>query len=376
MAERVRRSDGSVRAYKVRYRDAAGQSRSRSFDTAVEALTFEEETRRLERKGNRRPAATRLDDFILRWWNEVAVHDLAPRTQDTYLSAWNAHCDRIGHVPLDLLTARTFDNFKRSALADGAGPSTISKMMAMVQTALNQAILWGELEPPNPVQLVKKPPATPVPVVVPDLTAVERVLLALDPQPGSRALVALLAYAGLRPEEARALRWRDVQERTLLVAATAEPDGSITPGLKNGWPFRSVDLLRPLKADLAALRLADGRPDGDALIWPRPAKDHPEDKPAWTDYDYRNWRRRTYLPVATLFDLPRPGRPYTLRHLFASLLIASGYSVADVADQMGHSPDMTLKTYTHVIAELRGKPPADPALTILNARTTVQREAA
>jgi len=48
-------------------------------------------------------------------------------------------------------------------------------------------------------------------------------------------------------------------------------------------------------------------------------------------------------------------------HSFASLLIAEGRSVVEVAAHMGHAPAMTLDTYGHVIAELAGKPsrPAD-----------------
>ena len=45
--------------------------------------------------------------------------------------------------------------------------------------------------------------------------------------------------------------------------------------------------------------------------------------------------------------------PYHLRHSFASLLIHEGrLSVVEIAQQLGHSPTMTLNTYGHVIAEL------------------------
>jgi integrase len=47
-------------------------------------------------------------------------------------------------------------------------------------------------------------------------------------------------------------------------------------------------------------------------------------------------------------------RPYFLRHLFCSLLLAEGASVVEVARQAGHSPAMTLSTYGHVIEELEG----------------------
>jgi integrase len=48
-------------------------------------------------------------------------------------------------------------------------------------------------------------------------------------------------------------------------------------------------------------------------------------------------------------------RPYDLRHSFASLLIAEGRSVVDVAAQLGHSPNMMLSTHAHLVEELDGR---------------------
>ena len=53
--------------------------------------------------------------------------------------------------------------------------------------------------------------------------------------------------------------------------------------------------------------------------------------------------------------LPRPRRPYALRHSFASLLIHAGqHSIVDIAQQLGHNPNVCLSTYARVMAELRG----------------------
>jgi integrase len=73
----------------------------------------------------------------------------------------------------------------------------------------------------------------------------------------------------------------------------------------------------------------------------------------WRDTAYRNWRRRIFAPAAEAAGLDG-SRPYDLRHLFCSLLLAEGASVVEVARQAGHSPAMTLSTYGHVIEELEG----------------------
>ncbi len=61
------------------------------------------------------------------------------------------------------------------------------------------------------------------------------------------ALVSVLAYAGLRPQEALALTWRHVRERTLLIEQ-ALADGELK-GQKTGKPPRTVVLLAPLRQD-------------------------------------------------------------------------------------------------------------------------------
>jgi integrase len=112
---------------------------------------------------------------------------------------------------------------------------------------------------------------------------------------------------------------------------------------------RTVRLLGPLAQDLAEWRLACRRPPADAYVLPRP------DSRGWRDDDYRNWRKRKYVPAAPAAGLESP-RPYDLRHSFVSLLIQEGYSVVEVARQAGHSPEECLRTYAHVFEEFN---PAD-----------------
>ena len=45
----------------------------------------------------------------------------------------------------------------------------------------------------------------------------------------------------------------------------------------------------------------------------------------------------------------------------------------EIAEQLGHSPAMTLRTYAHVIDELRGAGRVDPDELITDARAAVKR---
>ena len=89
----------------------------------------------------------------------------------------------------------------------------------------------------------------------------------------------------------------------------------------------------------------------------------------WRASDWRNWRKRSYKPVAEAVGIDG-ARPYDLRHAFASLLIYEGrLSVVDIAAQLGHNPTVCLDTYAHVMAEQRGAEPISAEAEITTART-------
>jgi len=128
---------------------------------------------------------------------------------------------------------------------------------------------------------------------------------------------------------------------------------------------RTIRLLAPLKLDLAEWRLASGRPDGDALIFPG------HDGGPWTVAAYASWRRRAFDRAVAGSDIGH-ATPYALRHSFASLLLHEGRSVIYVARQMGHDARLTLTTYGHVIDELEDQPRVTAEEAIRQARVPSQ----
>jgi integrase len=151
----------------------------------------------------------------------------------------------------------------------------------------------------------------------------------------------LLAYAGLRPQEAVRLRWGHVRERTLVVHAPKTRRRKPKP--------RTVKQLAPLALDLREWRLACGRPAGDEPVIPGARGG------AWSDDGYYQWRGKVWTPTLKAAGIPHQV-PYDLRHSFASLLLHEGRSVIYVARQLGHDATLTLKTYGHVIDELEDQP--------------------
>jgi integrase len=199
-----------------------------------------------------------------------------------------------------------------------------------------------------------------------------RARLLADGRLRDATLLVVLAYAGLRPQEALALEWRHVRERTLLVER-AVSDGQLKV-LKNRRQPRTVSLLVPLRDDLATWRAACREPSLSTPVFPSAAGTF------WRATDWRNWRKRVYKPVATEVGIDG-ARPYDLRHAFASLLIHEGrLSVVEIAAQLGHNPTVCLDTYAHVMAEERdgehisAEEQIVQARAALNAATTAEEQ--
>lgn len=162
-----------------------------------------------------------------------------------------------------------------------------------------------------------------------------------------------MAYAGLRPGEATAVRWRDLSDRTIyLLASKTQRE-------------RRVSLLGPLAQDLAEWRLACGRPETGTLIVPRPQIG------AWTRTAWQNWTQRIYQPAARAAGVTGDLRSYRLRGSFASLLLWEGRSLAYVAEQDGHSIATLATHYAGVLEELEHKPRVSAEQAIRDARELI-----
>jgi integrase len=155
---------------------------------------------------------------------------------------------------------------------------------------------------------------------------VETIRAKLDAE--GKAIVSVLAYAGLRPGELLSLRWSDVGKQTLRVEQGTDPDGSTKE--TNTGAHRNVILLAPLAADLKEWRKSA---NGSPLVFSK-------DGSAWTEYDWRNWRKRRFAKAAKDAGVPIK-RAYDLRHSIASLWLHEGISHVQVAAWLGHDPSMT-----------------------------------
>jgi integrase len=374
---RWERRDGTItESFTVRWKESDGTRRRRSFDTIDDALDFQAKRRsarrwrpdelRQEHAGRRT-----LGEFFEQWWLDHAVVELKRSTLAVYRCLWEAHAEpRLAALPLHEIDARRVVTFRGELLAAGVGPTSIVKTMAMLQRVFRDAVEYGEVAF-NPFKAVQKPSPGPTREAHPFTPLeVERLALDLDMRgyEMSATFVRVMAYTGLRPQEALALHWYAVRERTVLVEM-ANADGELER-LKNRKRSRkcsrTVDLMAAVQENLAAWRESSGDPGDGALVFP-----HAVYGGLWLDEHYRTWRRRIYVPSAENVDLPSR-RPYDLRHTWASLRIAEGrLSIAEIAQQLGAKTSTALDTYTHVINEWRGRAGLNVEAEIRRARERV-----
>jgi site-specific recombinase XerC len=352
--------------YTVRWREG-GRRRRRDFPTKGVAEQF---AKAMERQLALGPFAVpdagelTLGEFVEEYWASYALPNLAPRTRDSYRGAWDRHLRRrLGHLPLAAITPAVVEDTAAQLKTAGVGDPTVIKALGFLQGVMRRAIVRGYITS-NPVREIDKPPQRGVrrqhplaPETIERIRAAtweeptKRGTVTKSLQPFDRMLVTLMAYVGLRPEEARVSRIEHVTGSRLYVPATEH------------WPHdRDVDLLPVVQAEIREWLMVAGLRSGPIL--PRPHRDE------WTEADWRNWRRRVYQPAARAAGVQGDMRPYRLRGSYASLLLFEGRSPTYVAAQLGHDLATLSKYYAGVITELEGtgrRAPADETIRAARA---------
>ena len=294
-------------------------------------------------------------------WRGDADARLAEATLVGYDRLWRRLVGpQFGDVALADIRPRMVAAWRGALLGEGIGKESVRRAMVLLQAMFTVAIEWGEAET-NPVAVVRKPRQgreRAIRVISPD--AVERIRAAMLRAGDLRSatMVSVLAYAGVRPGEMLALERGHIGDETILVEQ-AVAYGKLKLQ-KTGRVYRTVDLLDALAEDLAVW--LEHLPAERRFLFAH------EDDALWRTHDWNNWRKRHFHALTEALDLGRP-RPYDLRHSFASLRIREhNASLVDLAAQLGHAPTETLKTYSHVYAEYRRKPPQPADVLIGEAR--------
>jgi integrase len=353
-----------VGKWEVRWREN-GRHRSKCFTRKADGALFEAKVVYARERGEVLEldrGKESLAEFMETWWARYAIPELADKTRVDYGRAWEKHVRKpLGGYRVRDLTPVVVDEYRAKLLAAGVGEATVGKVLTLLSGMFRCAVTWGRIDR-NPMQEIRIPQPKRTRLVRP--LSPERIEAMRQPMLREgrlldATLISVLAYAGLRPQEARALQWGDVGLRMLKIERAAA--GTSVKSTKTG-KLRTVGLVPPLGNDLRAWRQASGSPDDTALVFAT------NGGTLWTDDDWRNWRKRVYGPAVSAIGLAG-SRPYDLRHSFASLLIQAGASVVEVARQMGNAPSVTLDTYGHVLEDRDPSVNVTPAEAIEAARS-------
>lgn len=146
--------------------------------------------------------------------------------------------------------------------------------------------------------------------------------------PNQRLAFSLICYAGLRPSEVRALRWRDI-------GASIQVNRAIVRGHEDS-PKTGTGRLIPIDPELSRL-FPENRPPDDFVCQTKQRK-------GWSETSMTQAFKRLVRKLGQ----SSTRRLYDLRHYAASEWLSSGlYGAAEVQQMLGHADLTTTGLYAH-----------------------------
>jgi integrase len=229
----LKRKAGNKRAYKVQFRDHNGKLCSENYSAKVDAERRDVEVRQAKQRREPIPRRGRGDQKETLatfaqgvWWPQRAAQ-LQKKTQAGYAAFLDKHLiPRIGDEPIAFIDVERCIELRAELAKDGVPGYTAARALKLLRQILAHAVLIQRL-PYNPAdvfgqrgQLPSQKRKSPMRPLWPDDTeAIRRAILARKTPNALRdaTLVSVMAYAGLRPEEALALAWEHVGKSTIRV---------------------------------------------------------------------------------------------------------------------------------------------------------------
>lgn len=360
-----------VRAYVGR--DGKGRKRYRS--EVVVGRKRDAEARLIEllqdkNRGKLTPRHTARVADLVREWLEHKGREVTPRTLDGYRNALELYVlPTLGHRRLGDLTLREIDALYGAMLEgklpapdpgdDGKGrgwkggplsPRTVRMTHVALSQALSQAVRWGMIAF-NPAAEATLPSGKPKEKRALTVAERARFLDAADELDAfHKVLYRVLMDTGLRPGEACALKWSDVDlangRLTVARAVTQGQDGErVTAHPKTSRSRRTIPLfgLEPVLAAHLARQRSVGLDEAGLVFTNQEGRM----LAPWT------FNRRELERVLAKAGIEGTFTLYGFRHTFATLHLQSGTPLKVVSEWLGHSTiQQTANTYQHLSVEV------------------------
>ncbi|MCB0878824.1 MAG: site-specific integrase [Thermoleophilia bacterium] len=376
-----RKYPSGKRSYGIQWFDEHGERQrefNRAWTTKAQAKAAYDEILDRQRAGvATRPERTVADLFEEWRENHVRVHCSPAYYRDVEIH-WRMRIEpMIGHRRIDTVTRQVV----RSMMAqmkrvmrdkhpdnEYGGHRTINKTLTVLKGMLSYAVQCDMLTQ-NPAHGVKELSEEPQRMVsawpLEAIEAVAHEALQLPerlpafqrsqqaPWQGQRdyTIVMLAALTGLRQSELLGLTWECVDGEWLHVTHKLDRVTQTLRETKSRRGRRSVPLLAAARELLAEWRAAGAH---EEIMFPAKAGGHMHA----VHFDHRVWRKaKLRAGVVTVNGREHDCAKMTfhqLRHTFASICLAAGRDIWEVAHWIGDDPEMVKKVYGHYIPDSLG----------------------
>lgn len=371
------------RAYRITvshgYDIRGRQIRHKMTWTPAPGLTTRQEEKELNRQvvlfeesvksgGLRANGNVRFQAFSERFMHDHISVNRKPNTVARYERDLKRINEAMGHMKLSQITPADINAFAAALQADGAkasggklAPSSVNTILRTLSAALGYAVKWGYI-PTNPALNAEGPGQVYGETNYMDEADARAFLEKLQEQPIKwRALFTCDLLSGLRRGELLGLQWPDVDFDSHIIHIRRTWNYTSAKGCYFGPP-KSNRSKRPVHLPTAffvtlisyrqwqneqRLLLGDAwkGTDSDPRVFTTEdgAPIFPT-SPTWWLSKFTKENGLQHLSV------------HSLRHTFASLMIADDVPIVEVSSQMGHArSSTTTNIYGHVIAAAHAK---------------------
>jgi integrase len=252
-----------------------------------------------------------LDNWILPRWQNHKLNQVKPVAVEAWL-----------------------DSIKRAR-------GTKAKIRNIMSAVFNHAMRYEWLDA-NPIKLVRQSAKRERTPDVLELAELQLLLSNLDVR--ERTLVLLDAATGLRVSELLALRWEDVNFKTLELNVTRSIWHQVVGNCKTEASAKPVPLDSYMAQDLLEWRRTSPYPMPHDWVFASPTMKGKQ--PYWPD----NLMKRYIRPVAQKAGIQKRVGWHTFRHSFGTLLKANGEDIKTVQELLRHANSrITLEVYTQAV---------------------------
>lgn len=229
--------------------------------------------------------------------------------------------------------------------------NTIKNAHGVLNSALNQAVIWGHIRY-NPASKINLPKSCrkEMKTLTPDQAKIFMDAVVSSPH---KTLFSLLLTSGMRPGEALALKWSDIDfdNNRVHIQRAIQRQGSswCLKEPKTPQSRRQIPLPVTVMKDLDEHRIQQL----ETILKAKPGEYSNHDlvfaSRTGEPLNHKKVYYNHFKPLLAQAGLPDI-RLYSLRHTCATLLLIAGTNPKVVAERLGHaSINLTLDTYSHVL---------------------------